>query len=183
MVERLLGLGARHVDIGQGDVPWVVLGDVEGNPFCVMEPRPAYVDTGPVAALPLDSRRPGPRRRLLGVADRLDATSTGAGLRPLRHPSRRGPAARAVPGAGAPRADGKNRLHLDLRLEAGDDPDAVARGDRASAAAASSTPTGATCRGGPTPTRPATSSACCLPAAEPRTSGSRCTRREPSATG
>ena len=58
VVERLLGLGARHLDIGQGDVPWVVLGDPEGNPFCVMEPRPAYADTGPVAALPLDSADP-----------------------------------------------------------------------------------------------------------------------------
>lgn len=31
-VNRLLGLGARHLDIGQGDVPWVVLADPEGNP-------------------------------------------------------------------------------------------------------------------------------------------------------
>ena len=31
-VERLLGLGARHLDIGQGDVPWVVLADPAGNP-------------------------------------------------------------------------------------------------------------------------------------------------------
>jgi len=35
-VERLLGLGARHVDIGQGEVPWVVLADPEGNEFCVL---------------------------------------------------------------------------------------------------------------------------------------------------
>jgi Glyoxalase-like domain len=35
-VERLLALGARHVDIGQGDVSWVVLGDPEGNEFCVL---------------------------------------------------------------------------------------------------------------------------------------------------
>ena len=47
-VERLLALGARHADIGQGDVPWVVLADPEGNPFCVMEERPAYADSGPI---------------------------------------------------------------------------------------------------------------------------------------
>ena len=35
-VERLLGLGARHADIGQGEVPWVVLADPEGNEFCVL---------------------------------------------------------------------------------------------------------------------------------------------------
>jgi predicted enzyme related to lactoylglutathione lyase len=38
-VERLGALGARPVDIGQGDVRWVVLGDPEGNEFCVLTPR------------------------------------------------------------------------------------------------------------------------------------------------
>lgn len=35
-VERLLGLGASRVDIGQGPVPWTVLTDPEGNEFCVL---------------------------------------------------------------------------------------------------------------------------------------------------
>jgi catechol 2,3-dioxygenase-like lactoylglutathione lyase family enzyme len=35
-VGRLLGLGARRADIGQGDAPWVVLQDPEGNEFCVL---------------------------------------------------------------------------------------------------------------------------------------------------
>jgi predicted enzyme related to lactoylglutathione lyase len=36
-LERLLGLGARRVDIGQGpDVSWVVLADPEGNEFCLL---------------------------------------------------------------------------------------------------------------------------------------------------
>jgi hypothetical protein len=35
-VERLLALGARHVDIGQGECSWVVLADPEGNEFCVL---------------------------------------------------------------------------------------------------------------------------------------------------
>jgi len=38
-VERLLVLGARRVDIGQGDVPWIVMADPEGNEFCVLTPR------------------------------------------------------------------------------------------------------------------------------------------------
>lgn len=38
-VERLVTLGASHVDIGQRDVPWVVLADPEGNEFCVLTPR------------------------------------------------------------------------------------------------------------------------------------------------
>ncbi|TDE99069.1 VOC family protein [Occultella glacieicola] len=39
-VERLIGLGATRVDIGQKDVPWVVLADPEGNEFCVLGDRP-----------------------------------------------------------------------------------------------------------------------------------------------
>ena len=39
MVDRLIALGARRVDIGQGDVSWVVLADPEGNEFCVLTPR------------------------------------------------------------------------------------------------------------------------------------------------
>jgi hypothetical protein len=35
-VERLLALGARHIDIGQGEQSWVVLADPEGNEFCVL---------------------------------------------------------------------------------------------------------------------------------------------------
>ena len=39
-VERILGLGATRVDIGQGeDVSWVVLADPEGNEFCVLRSR------------------------------------------------------------------------------------------------------------------------------------------------
>ena len=37
-VERLIGLGARRADVGQGEVPWVVLADPEGNEFCVLGP-------------------------------------------------------------------------------------------------------------------------------------------------
>nr|WP_042181252.1 VOC family protein [Kibdelosporangium sp. MJ126-NF4]CEL14912.1 FIG01140379: hypothetical protein [Kibdelosporangium sp. MJ126-NF4]CTQ96458.1 FIG01140379: hypothetical protein [Kibdelosporangium sp. MJ126-NF4] len=38
-VARLRALGARSVDIGQGDVPWEVMVDPEGNEFCVLTPR------------------------------------------------------------------------------------------------------------------------------------------------
>ncbi len=38
-VERLIELGASRVDIGQGEVPWVVLADPEGNEFCVLGER------------------------------------------------------------------------------------------------------------------------------------------------
>jgi predicted enzyme related to lactoylglutathione lyase len=38
-VDRLVSMGARHVDIGQGDVSWVVMADPDGNEFCVLTPR------------------------------------------------------------------------------------------------------------------------------------------------
>ncbi|MFY1698779.1 MULTISPECIES: VOC family protein [unclassified Solwaraspora] len=38
-VERLVDMGARRVDIDQGDVSWIVLTDPEGNEFCVLNGR------------------------------------------------------------------------------------------------------------------------------------------------
>lgn len=38
MVERLVAAGARRVDVGQGDAPWIVLADPEANELCVVPP-------------------------------------------------------------------------------------------------------------------------------------------------
>ena len=38
-VERLVSLGAKRIDIGQGDVSWEVMADPDGNEFCVLTPR------------------------------------------------------------------------------------------------------------------------------------------------
>ncbi len=35
-VDRLVSLGASRIDIGQGDVDWVVMADPDGNEFCVL---------------------------------------------------------------------------------------------------------------------------------------------------
>ena len=125
-VERLVGLGARPLDLGQGEVPWVVLADPEGNPCRVLEERAAYADTGPLAALRLESADPD---RDADFWSWLTGWTEVAGVAPrsLRHPSRRGPLLELCPEA-APKGPAKNRLHLDLRLEAGDDPDGVATG-------------------------------------------------------
>lgn len=40
-VRRLISLGARPTDVGQGSVPWDVLADPEGNEFCVLAPLSA----------------------------------------------------------------------------------------------------------------------------------------------
>ena len=37
-VDRLVALGATRIDIGQGDVSWVVMADPDGNEFCVLTP-------------------------------------------------------------------------------------------------------------------------------------------------
>jgi predicted enzyme related to lactoylglutathione lyase len=126
VVEQLLALGARHLDIGQGDAPWVVLADPEGNPCCVMEERAAYVDTGPLVALPLDSADPD---RDAAFWAWLSGWTEVPGVLPrsLRHPSMRGPLLELCPES-APKLPPKNRFHLDIRLEAGDDADEVAAG-------------------------------------------------------
>jgi predicted enzyme related to lactoylglutathione lyase len=38
-VDRLIALGATRIDIGQGEVSWVVMADPDGHEFCVQTPR------------------------------------------------------------------------------------------------------------------------------------------------
>lgn len=125
-VDRLLGLGARRLDIGQGDVPWVVLADPEGNPLCVMEDRAEYTGTGPIAALPLDSADPDRDAQFWSWLTGWTEV-TGAAPTSLRHQSLRGPLLELVPETD-PKGATKNRLHLDLRLETGDDLEALTAG-------------------------------------------------------
>jgi hypothetical protein len=35
---RLRALGATAIDLGQSDIPWMVLADPEGNEFCLLAP-------------------------------------------------------------------------------------------------------------------------------------------------
>ncbi|OZM80451.1 VOC family protein [Pseudonocardia sp. MH-G8] len=118
VVERLLGLGAAYADVGQGDVPWVVLADLEGNAFCVMEEREVYRDTGPIAALPLDSADPGRDARFWAEITGWVPGRGMPGAATLRHPSGAGPLLELCPEP-EPKL-GKNGLHLDVRREAGE---------------------------------------------------------------
>ncbi|MFJ2745140.1 VOC family protein [Streptomyces sp. NPDC087440] len=68
VVERLKELGATLADVGQGDVPWTVMADPEGNEFCVLEPRPMYQDTGLIAAVVVDCADPREMARFWGRA-------------------------------------------------------------------------------------------------------------------
>lgn len=126
VVDRLLGLGARHADIGQGDVPWVVLADPEGNAFCVLEARESYVGTGPIAAIPLDAADPvGDARFWSWLTGWVAAPSDTPAA--LRHPSGRGLLLEFCQEPQR-KPQAKNRLHFDVRLEGGEDPDLVAAG-------------------------------------------------------
>jgi hypothetical protein len=117
VVARLLDLGAAPADIGQDDAPWTVLADPEGNAFCVMGEREADRDTGPIAALPLDSADPA--RDAAFWAEITGWRPTGAGSTTLRHPAGVGPLLELCPEPEPAR--GKNRLHLDVRPGPEDD--------------------------------------------------------------
>ena len=71
LVARLQDLGATPADVGQGDVPWTVLADPEGNVFRVLEPREVYRDTGPIAAVVVDCADPRAMARFWGEAAEL----------------------------------------------------------------------------------------------------------------
>ena len=126
LVDRLLGLGATPADIGQGEVPWVVLADLEGNEFCVLEPRDRYRDTGPLAAVVLPAADPPGLARFWAEAAAWPVTDAGERFAALRHPSGSGPFLELIHST-APKLV-KNRLHLDLAPYPGQEPAAeVAR--------------------------------------------------------
>jgi hypothetical protein len=119
LVARLEALGARPADVGQGDVPWTVLADPEGNEFCVLEPREVYRDTGPIAAVVVDCVDPRAMARFWGaavdwtvreVADDHASLRSALGAGPYLE-FLRVPAGKAVP----------DRVHLDLLPYPGDD--------------------------------------------------------------
>ncbi|MEO8897692.1 MAG: VOC family protein [Candidatus Dormibacter sp.] len=58
-VRRLVELGARHIEIGQGlDEPHVVLADLEGKEFCIIEPTNNFLaDCGRLGAINCDGSR------------------------------------------------------------------------------------------------------------------------------
>jgi hypothetical protein len=118
LVARLTGLGATPADVGQGDVPWTVLADPEGNLFCVLEPREVYRDTGPVAAVVVDCADPPGLARFwgeaLGRAPR-EVTDDFARLRPADG----GPYLEFV--RTPTPAAGRHRTHLDVAPYPGDE--------------------------------------------------------------
>ena len=124
-VERLLALGAVPADIGQGDVPWAVLADPEGNEFCVLDPRPVYRDTGPVAAVVADCADPDAIVGFWELATGWKPASSTDSGRSLRSPDGLGPYLELLPSLD--RKTVKNRIHLDVAPYQDDDHAAAVR--------------------------------------------------------
>ncbi|MEU0783881.1 VOC family protein [Streptomyces sp. NPDC006173] len=126
LVVRLQALGATPADVGQGDVPWTVLADPEGNEFCVLEPREIYRDTGPIAAVVVDCADPRAMARFWDAAMDWTPHEVSDDHASLRSARGTGPYLEFLrtPEATA----GEDRVHLDLLPYPGDDKEAeVAR--------------------------------------------------------
>ncbi|MEU7906489.1 VOC family protein [Actinoplanes sp. NPDC049118] len=119
LVARLQALGATPAHVGQGEVPWTVLADPEGNEFCVLEPREVYRDTGPIATVVVDCVDPRVMAGFWGAA--MDWTLHDVNDDHARFRSAKGvgpyleflrtPGVKTVP----------DRIHLDLLPYPGDD--------------------------------------------------------------
>jgi predicted enzyme related to lactoylglutathione lyase len=111
-VARSLGLGARHVDVGQRpEEGHVVLADPEGNNFCVIEPGNNWLaGCGFLAELTCDGSREAGYfwSEALGWPLVWDQ-----GLQTVIRSPRGGPKI-SWDGAGMMSKSGKNRLHFDL---------------------------------------------------------------------
>jgi predicted enzyme related to lactoylglutathione lyase len=86
LVEHAVSLGASRIDIGQRDVPWVVLADPEGNEFCVLEPRDEYAANGVLAALVIDAVDPSAVAAFWSQATGLPATRSDSVVATVRRP-------------------------------------------------------------------------------------------------
>ncbi len=117
LVARLRDLGAQPADIGQGDVPWTVLADPEGNVFCVLEPRPLYQDTGPIAAVVVHCADPRAMARFWGGATGWKVHEVSDDHARLRAPQDVGPYLELVRTSAE---TAWTRVHLDLLPYPGD---------------------------------------------------------------
>jgi hypothetical protein len=122
IVARLLAAGATHADIGQRDVPWVVLADPDGNELCVLDPRDTHRDAPGIAAIVLDVEDPERMAEFWVAASGWQVASRHDGDVSLRRPG--GPSLDLDLLRGAGPKVVKNRVHLDVAPWPDDDRDA-----------------------------------------------------------
>jgi Glyoxalase-like domain len=120
-VDRLLARGATRVDIGQRNVPWVVLADPEGNEFCVLEPRERYRGPERLAAVVVDAADPAALADFWAAAAGWPIGYTSDDVVSLHRPGERPPDLEFVRVADA--KTGKNRVHLDVAPRLSDNRD------------------------------------------------------------
>ncbi|MFB6894097.1 VOC family protein [Kitasatospora sp. NPDC056327] len=120
LVARLRDLGATPADVGQGDVPWTVMADPEGNEFCVLDPRAVYQGLGPVAAVVVDCANPREMARFWGGATDWTVHEVTDGQATMRSAEGVGPYLEFLRTPDAKTV--WNRVHLDVAPYRGDDP-------------------------------------------------------------
>ncbi|MGW0185694.1 VOC family protein [Streptomyces sp. NPDC003362] len=126
LIARVRALGATPADVGQGDVPWTVLADPEGNEFCVLEPGDMYRDTGPIARVVVDCADPRAMGRFWGEAIDWTVHEVTGDHAVLRSAKGVGPYLEFLRTPGLKTVP--DRVHLDLLPYPGDDKEAeVAR--------------------------------------------------------
>ncbi|HEX6421205.1 MAG TPA: VOC family protein [Acidimicrobiales bacterium] len=119
LVRRAEAAGAAPADIGQRDVPWVVLADPEGNELCVLDPRPEYAEAGAIAAVVVDVPDPAALAPFWVAATGYAVEHQPRGDVRLVPPGGRGPRLELLTSDDAKL--GKNRVHLDVAPLPGDD--------------------------------------------------------------
>ena len=112
LVNTLIDRGATRIDLGQGDVDWVVLADPEGNEFCVVEPRPLHRYSGRPARIMLETVNAEATAQFWATASGWNVFSQGPDGAILRDASWRGPW--LVIGEHDNPPSVKNRIHLDV---------------------------------------------------------------------
>lgn len=111
IVERLVAAGAQPVDVGQGDAPWVVLADPEGNELCVLEARDRHRGV-PLASIVLQVVDVEAQARFWSAASGWPVRFLGGGVASLHNPARVLPDLDLVT-VPEPKVV-KHRLHLDV---------------------------------------------------------------------
>lgn len=117
-VAHLKQLGATPA-AGHGDAPWTVLADPEGNQFCVLDPQRSYRDTGPIAAVVIDSADPPAMAAFWGEALDWTLHEVTPDHALLRSAKRVGPYLHVVRTPHLKPA--RHRVHLDVVPGRGDD--------------------------------------------------------------
>jgi len=128
-VAELVAKGATSADVGQpDDAPFTVLADPEGNPFCVLDPRPEYGEPGGIASIVLAAHDARAIRDVWREATGWNLERDDPDWVILRRPDGGGPMLDLLTRPTMARCEAKDRIHLDVAPAADESQDdAVAR--------------------------------------------------------